>query len=136
MVYSTVATNSFDVNYELAWYLMIGPKRYPERECDSTAQTFTQLKKVLNLPMYHQHSVSFNHQQYLEDKFIIGMSLEKALDSQFAFSGENTKQGQLVYINLKPANNPNMKLNLDWIYITLHAQLELEIRSTGVQVFD
>ena len=136
MIYSTNTINSYDYNYELSWYVMLGPKRYPERECDSTAQTFTQLKKCLNLPEYHQHSVSINFEKYLRDKFIIGMSMEKALDSGFHFSGENTKQGQLLYINVKPSNNPNMTLNLDWIYITLHAQMNMEIRATGVQILD
>jgi hypothetical protein len=136
MVYSPFDVNNYDYSYELSWYLMLGPKRFPERECDSIAQTFTQLKKCLNLPDHYQHSVSIDHDRYLQNEFIIGMNMEKALDSNFYFSGENTKQGQLLYINVKPANNPAMTLNLDWIYITLHAQYNMDIRATGVTILD
>jgi hypothetical protein len=121
---------------ELQWQLQIGSKMYPEFPCGSLAETFYQLKKALGIVGSAFHSVAISAQQYMNDKFIIGIDTEKILEA--GFTGLNTRAGDLMIVRIKPANGSvqDMPLWATSMFIMLHTDQILEIRDTGCQVFD
>ena len=82
------------------------------------------------------HSLDLTPDQYRNDKFIIGVDTEKILSA--GFTGFNTKAGDLLCVRIKPANGTtgDMPLWANSMYIFLHTDNILEIRDTGIQVFD
>ena len=71
----------------------------------------------------------------MKDHFIIGIDCEKVLDA--AWTGLNTKTGQLLTINLKGANATiDSCIMTTKMYITLHSDNILEIRDSGASVYD
>ena len=118
---------------ELQWQVQIGSKMFPEYPCRSLAETFYQLKKALGIHGSAFHSVAITPEQYRNDHFVIGIDTEKILDA--GFTGLNTRSGDLMVIRGKGANS-NMSTWASNIYIMLHTDQIMQIRDTGVQVFD
>ena len=132
-----VMDGSYDKDLELQWQLQLGSKLYPEYPVQSLSESFYHLKKTLNLPEWHQHSISFNFNQYKKTKFILAMNFEKVPEA--SFTGENTKAGQLLYIRLKPANSTAILTQdrmFDSMFVTLHSEQTVELRDVGCTVFD
>ena len=72
--------------------------------------------------------------EYRSHKFIIGIHTEKILEA--GFTGINTKAGDLMVIKVKQ-NAGIAQTNLcNKMYITLHSDNILNIRDSGVEVFD
>ena len=126
----------YNWNYDLEWSINLGSNRYPIMPCRSIGETFYHLKKTLNFLNPSQDSVSFSFAQYRRDKYIIGMSFEKALNSPY--SGVNTKAGQQLVFKAKPNNGTTVPgANLfDDVFVTLLHDCFVEIRETGVALFD
>ena len=70
----------------------------------------------------------------MSHKFICGIDTEKVLEA--GFTGMNTKDGDLMTIKVKQASGIAQKNLCNKIYITLHSDQILNIRDTGVEVFD
>ena len=74
----------YDKNKDLEFQIQLGSKLYPEYPCNSITQCFYHLRKALNLPMFHQHTMNINFKQYR--------------DRQFFFSPSHLKKCQIVVI--------------------------------------
>jgi hypothetical protein len=130
---------AYNFNKELQWQVQIGSKLFPEYPCTSLAQTFYQLKKALGIHGSAYHNIAITAAQYRNDHFIIGIDTEKILEA--GFTGLNSRAGDLMVVKGKAANGGdlNHSATIPWansIYIILHTDQILEIRDTGVQVFD
>ena len=121
----------------------VGSKRYPEKPCDSLSWFAENLKKTLAIWNSEMRTMSISAQDYAYDSFIMGFSTEKVPGA--AFTGLNTRAGDLVRLefNKLPGvatiynwNNPLVHLAVDRIWVTLCADVILEIREGGVSVFD
>ena len=125
----------YDINKDLEFQIQLGSKLYPEYPCNSLTQCFYHLRKALNLPVFHQHSISIDFKQYRDRQFIFGFSFEKIQDS--SWSGINTRAGQQMLIRVKStgASIPVDDMP-DEMYITLLSEQILEIRDLGIKVFD
>ena len=91
----------YDANKDLEFQIQLGSKLFPEYPCNSLSQCFYHLRKALNLPVFHQHSISIDFKQYRDRQFIFGFSFERVPDS--SYTGINTKAGQQMLIKIKPA---------------------------------
>ena len=61
-----------DINKDLEFQIQLGSKLYPEYPCNSLTQCFYHLRKALNLPVFHQHSISIDFKQYRDRQFNLG----------------------------------------------------------------
>ena len=125
----------YDKNLDLEFQIQLGSKLYPEYPCNSITQCFYHLRKALNLPMFHQHSMNINFKQYRDRQFIFGFSFEKVPDS--SYTGINTRAGQQMLLRVKPAGATIPANDMpDTMYITMLSEQILEIKDLGLKVFD
>ena len=130
-----VTQGVYDANYDLQFQIQLGSKLYPEYPCGSLTECFYHLRKALNLPMFHQHSLSIDFKQYRDRQFIFGFSFEKVPDS--SYTGINTRAGQQMLVRVKPANGAINATDMpDNVYITMLSEQILEIKDLGLKVFD
>ena len=102
-----------DNDLDLEFQLQLGSKLFPEYPCKSITQAFYYLRKALNLPLFHQHHLSIEFNQYKSNKFIFAMNMEKVPDSRY--TGINTKSGQRLLIRVKPSGSTLTALMPDTI---------------------
>ena len=125
----------YDKNKDLEFQIQLGSKLYPEYPCNSITQCFYHLRKALNLPMFHQHSMNINFKQYRDRQFIFAFSFEKVPDS--SYTGVNTRAGQQMLLRVKPAGATIPATEMpDTMYITMLSEQILEIKDLGLKVFD
>ena len=92
-------------------------------------------RKALNLPMFHQHSMSIDFKQYRDRQFVYAFSFEKVPDS--SYTGINTRAGQQMLIKVKPINSSiNVADMPDQLYATLLSERVLEIKDLGLKAYD
>ena len=131
---SFVYAGIYDSDLDLEFQLQLGSKLFPEYPWKSITQAFYYLPQALNLPLFHQHHLSIEFDQYECNKFIFAINMERVPDS--SHSGINTKSGQQLLIRCKPSGNMLSALMPDTIYITLVSEQILSIRDAGVQMLD
>ena len=125
----------YDKNKDLEFQIQLGSKLYPEYPCNSITQCFYHLRKALNLPMFHQHSMNINFKQYRDRQFIFAFSFEKVPDS--SYTGINTRAGQQMLLRVKPAGATIPATEMpDTLYITMLSEQILQIKDLGLKVFD
>ena len=125
----------YDKNKDLEFQIQLGSKLYPEYPCNSITQCFYHLRKALNLPMFHQHSMNINFKQYRDRQFIFAFSFEKVPDS--SYTGINTRAGQQMLLRVKPAGATIPATEMpDTLYITMLSEQILEIKDLGLKVLD
>ena len=125
----------YDANCDLEFQIQLGSKLYPEYPCRSLSECFYHLRKALNLPMFHQHSLSIDFKQYRDRQFIFAFSFEKVPDS--SYTGINTRAGQQMLLRVKPANASINATDMpDNVYITMLSEQILEIKDLGLKVYD
>ena len=125
----------YEKNLDLEFQIQLGSKLYPEYPCNSITQCFYHLRKTLNLPLFHQHSMNINFKQYRDRQFIFAFSFEKVLDS--SYTGINTRAGQQLLLRVKPAGATIPANNMpDTLYITMLSEQILEIKDLGLKVYD
>ena len=61
-----------DTDLNLTWQLQINNKKYPEFECQSTAETAYYLRRTFHCLNPDQDAFSISYKRYREDKFVIG----------------------------------------------------------------
>ena len=124
-----------DPNGEFEFQLQIGSKLFPEYPVRSHNEAFYQLKKTLGVQASAVHNFDVTASQYRSNRFILGTDCEKVLDA--GFTGLNTRAGDLMTVKFKYASKGANNANLaDRLHIVLHSDQIMEIRDTGVQVFD
>ena len=125
----------YDKDKDLELQIQLGSKLYPEYPCNSITQCFCHLRKALNLPMFHQHSMNINFDQYRDRQFIFAFSFERVPDS--SYTGVNTRAGQQMLIRIKPAGATIPANEMpDQLYATLLSEQVLEIQDLGLKVYD
>ena len=125
----------YDKDKDLEFQIQLGSKLYPEYPCNSSTQCFYHLRKALNLPMFHQHSMNINFKQYRDRQFIFAFSFEKVPDS--SYTGNNTRAGQQMLLRVKPAGATIPATEMpDTLYITMLSEQILEIKDLGLKVYD
>ena len=125
----------YDKDKDLEFQIQLGSKLYPEYPCNSITQCFYHIRKALNLPMFHQHSMNINFKQYRDRQFIFAFSFEKVPDS--SYTGINTRAGQQMLLRVKPAGATIPATEMpDTLYITMLSEQILEIKDLGLKVFD
>ena len=125
----------YNKDKDLEFQIQLGSKLYPEYPCNSITQCFYHLRKALNLPMFHQHSMNINFKQYRDRQFIFAFSFEKVPDS--SYTGINTRAGQQMLLRVKPAGAtiPSTEMP-DTLYITMLSEQILEVKDLGLKVYD
>lgn len=92
-----------------------------------------------------QDALCFSYKQYRSDKLIIGMSLEKMSDANFA--GVNTKMGSLITMKLRPTqeqlftdpadpDGSGFAEDIQEVFTHLISETALEIRESGSIIYD
>ena len=119
---------------ELEIQVQIGSKMYPEMPIRSHQEAFYQLTKCLGINNSAFHGVDILPLEYRSHAFITAMDLEKILEA--GFTGINTKAGDLMTVKVKQSQGIAQVNICNKIYITLHSDQILNIRDTGVEVFD
>ena len=113
--------------------MQIGSNKFPETEIRGHAEAYYQLKKCLGIQSSPVHSLDISAIEYRHSKFIIGIDTEKNLGS--GFTGISTRAGDLMTIKFNHKDTDPKKYATQ-VYITLHSDNVLEIRESGVNVFD
>ena len=67
----------YDNNFDLQMQIQLGSKLYAEYPITSLQECYYHLRKALNLPMFHQHSLSIDFRQYRDRQFVVGFFFEK-----------------------------------------------------------
>ena len=125
----------YDKDKDLEFQFQFGSKLYPEYPCNSITECFYHVRKALNLPMFHQHSMNINFKQYRDRQFVFAFSFEKVPDS--SYTGTNTKAGQQMLLKVKPAGATIPANDMpDQFFVTLLSEQILEVRDLGLKVFD
>lgn len=122
-----------EANGEFNFNLQIGSKLYPEYPIRSHSEAFYQLKKTLGIQSSDVHSFDINARQYRDHRMVLAIDTEKVLDA--GWSGLNTRAGDLMSVKYEFLVNENARL-ADRMHIVLHSDQIVEIRDSGVQVFD
>ena len=123
---------------EFEFQLQIGSKLFQEYPIRSHAEAYYQLKKTLGVQASAVHNFDISAVAYTDYKFIVGIDCERILDA--GFTGLNTRAGDLMTVKYKLPNASRVtdpsQLLADRMHIVLHSDQIMEIRDTGIQVFD
>jgi hypothetical protein len=124
---------------EFEFQLQIGSKLFPEYPIRSHAEAYYQLKKTLGVQASAVHNFDVSAVEFRDHKFILGTDCEKVLDA--GFTGINTRAGDLMTVkfkNMSPGitNSAGTECLANRLHVVLHSDQIMEIRDTGVAVFD
>ncbi len=111
----------------------MGVKKNPENEIRGHSHAFFELKKCLGVQASALHSFDISTMEYRSHRLIIGIDCEKQLSA--GWTGMNTKMGDLLNIRFNHLRCPPEK-RATQMYVTLHADCVLEIRDSGVEIYD
>ena len=123
---------NYNASNEIQFELQLGSKKWPEYPMLSQAEGFYQLRKTMGILGSAYHSLDITTREYVDDKFVIGMDLEKMLGA--SFTGYNSKSGDLLTVKIKKATD--LINGEDFIFTTLHYDALLEINDTGCTVME
>ena len=131
--FSNGSSNIFHQSGEFETQLQIGSKLIPEYPIRSHAESYYQLRKTLGHASSNIHNFDINAHEYRDHKMIIGLDCEKVLEA--GFTGQNLRSGDII--NVKFSHNSSTASNWgEQMHVVLHSDNLLEIRDSGVQVWD
>ena len=131
--YAKGSNNQFNSNGEFEAQLQLGSKLYPEYPIRSHSEAFYQLRKTMGVQSSSVHSFDVDSHDFRTCKFIWGTDMEKVLEA--GFTGMNTRAGDIL--NVRFDHNDSTAANYATsMHIVLHSDNIMEIRDSGVQVFD
>lgn len=119
---------------EFEFQLQIGSKLFPEYPVRSHNEAYYQLKKTLGVQASALHNFDISAVEFRDYKFILGTDCEKVLEA--GFTGLNTRAGDLMTVKFKNMNQNDASYQAERIHIVLHSDQIMEIKDTGVAVFD
>ena len=124
---------------EFEFQIQVGSKLFPEYPIRSHAEAFYQLKKTSVIQSSNVRSFEITASEYRDHKMILGIDTEKVLEA--GFTGLNTRSGDLMTVKLSYANKGSAVGSTysrlaDRMHIVLHSDQIVEIRDSGVQVYD
>jgi hypothetical protein len=142
----TVARNKFNTFYSPMWVyhdynqagefqfqLQLGSKLYPEYPMTSHAEGFYQLRKTIGAHQNKYHSINITAREYQDSKFILAIDMEKVLEA--GFTGMNTRAGDILNVRFDH-NNTAATIHAHEMQVILHSDNIMEIRDSGVTIFD
>ena len=131
--YAKGSNNQFNSNGEFEAQLQLGSKLYPEYPIRSHAEAFYQLRKTMGVQSSSLHSFDVDSHDFRTCKFIWGTDFEKILEA--GFTGMNTRSGDIL--NVRFDHNDSTAANYATsMHIVLHSDNILEIRDSGIAVYD
>ena len=74
---------TYDSTKELGFTLQIGSKKFPEYPIQSAAEAYYQLRKSLGIHGSAFHSINIKGNEFMTNKFVLGIDTEKKIASQF-----------------------------------------------------
>ena len=127
--------NVYDGNYELEYQIQIGSYLFPEYPCRSLAEALAKLKQCVYGAENTFHSISLKDYHYRDDKFIIGVDLERMIHA--GFTALTTKAGDLLTVRVKAMNESALRDKMPTLmHIVLHSDNILQIGPGGITVLD
>ena len=131
--YTGAQRNSWAAAGEIAdFQVQIGSKLFPEYPIRSHAEAYYQLRKTLGKHDQH-NSFDITQHEYRCRKFIMGIDMEKVLEA--GYTGINTRAGDLMNIRFDHTSTVSATYATS-MHIVLTSDQILEVRDSGVQVFD
>ena len=125
--------NIYDADGEIAdFQIQVGSKLFPEYPIRSHAEAYYQLRKTLGKHDQH-NSFDITQHEYRCRKFVLGIDMEKVLEA--GYTGLNTRAGDLMNIRFDHISSSNTTWATS-MHIVLTSDQILEVRDSGVQVFD
>ena len=125
--------NDYDADGEIAdFQIQVGSKLFPEYPIRSHAEAYYQLRKTLGKHDQH-NSFDITQHEYRCRKFVLGIDMEKVLEA--GYTGLNTRAGDLMNIRFHHTSSTNTTWATS-MHIVLTSDQILEVRDSGVQVFD
>ena len=125
--------NIYDADGEIAdFQIQVGSKLFPEYPIRSHAEAYYQLRKTLGKHDQH-NSFDITQHEYRCRKMILGIDMEKVLEA--GYTGINTRAGDLMSIRFDHAS-PDDARYATQMHVILTSDQILEVRDSGVQVFD
>jgi len=118
---------------EFTFGLQLGSKKFPEYDIKSHSESMYQLKKALGIQASDVHSFDINARQYRDQRMILAIDMEKVLGA--SWTGINTRAGDLLNIKYEYNSTDTARYGSS-MHIVLHSDQIMEIRDSGVQVFD
>jgi hypothetical protein len=125
--------NIFHESGEFEMQLQIGSKLYPEYPMRSHAEAYYQLRKTLGHASSNLHSFDITSHEYRDHKMIMAIDTERVLEA--GFTGINTKSGDILNVRFNH-NSADSLVLADQIHIILHSDCVMEIKDSGVSVWD
>ena len=126
-------TGGHDSDGEFKFQLQIGSKLYPEYPIVSHSESYSQLKKTLGIQSSEVHSFDINAREYRDNKLVLAIDTEKMLEA--GYTGLNTRSGDLMSVRYEAMVSTAARL-AQRMHIVLHSDQIMEIRDSGVQIFD
>ncbi len=123
---------TYDPLREIEFQLQIGSKTFQSYPISSNPEFFTHLKKSTGLHYSNFQNVDISPKDYYTFKCVLAYDLEKILER--AFTGVNTKAGDLITLNFKVNHGDGSMIN--GVYILLHYDSIINIRDNGIEHFD
>ena len=127
------ALNVYDSSGEIAdFQIQVGSKLFPEYPIRSHQEMYYQLRKTLGKHDQH-NSIDITQHEYRCRKFIMGIDMERVLEA--GYTGLNTRAGDIMNIRFDHADT----MAANWatsMHIVLTADVIMEVRDSGVQVWD
>ena len=131
----SVGAGTYNEAQEMEVQVQIGSKLFPEYPIRSVSEAFSQLRKCMGIHQSPFHSLDITGAQYRDYKHIIAIDTEKVLEA--SFTGLNTRAGELLTVKVKPIDSAGMDTtNPTKFYTTLMTDNIMEIRDTGITIFD
>jgi hypothetical protein len=144
----SVARNKFNTFYSPMWVyatdhfeggefefqLQLGSKLYPEYPIKSHAEGFYQLRKTLGAQDNKYRSVNITAAEYQDSKFVLAIDTEKVLEA--GFTGQNTRAGDILNVRFDHGGDISSDYFAHEMHVILHSDNIMEIRDSGVTVFD
>ena len=125
--------NIYDADGEIAdFQIQVGSKLFPEYPIRSHAEAYYQLRKTMGKHDQH-NSFDITQHEYRCRKFVLGIDMEKVLEA--GYTGLNTRAGDLMNIRFDHTSSSNTTWATS-MHIVLTSDQILEVRDSGVQVFD
>jgi hypothetical protein len=116
----------------MEFQLQVGSKLFPEYPMRSLQECFYQLRKCMGVESSNFHSLDITPMEYKTHKFVAAFDTEKALGS--SFTGLNLKSGSLLTLKMKSgAAAAQMP---DTVYITLHMDCIMNVKDSGIEIFE
>ena len=105
---------------------------HPDFPIKSSAEFCYRLKCALGVQDNSFDDIDINQYNYMRNRFVIGLNLEKIINS--SFTGVSTKAGDLLSLRMKGIGLNNS--GITHCFITLHYDVMLTIRDIGCEVLD